>query len=94
MAVVVIRARRAGLSRRSPQYPHLPADLLTRVLQRRQYLFRFAATRRPARPRRAAMSVRAFTLTVTNPFRRRVYVAVPHVSSGTSAERPPGDVRL
>jgi len=82
------------LGRRSPQYPHLLADLLTRVLQRRQYLFRFAATPRPARPRRAAVSVRAFTLTITNPSRQRAYVAVPRLSCGTAAERPPRDVRL
>ncbi|MCA1614745.1 MAG: hypothetical protein LC795_11510 [Acidobacteria bacterium] len=81
-------------SRRRPQYPHLLADLLTRVLHRRQYLFRFAATPRPARPRRAAIGVRAFTLTITNPFRQRVNVAVPHLSRGAAAERPPRHVRL
>lgn len=94
MAVVVMRARRVGLSRRSPQYPHLLADLLTRDLHRRQYLFRFAVTPRPARPSRAAISVRTFTLTVTNPFRQRVYAAARRLSRGATAERPPRHVRL
>jgi hypothetical protein len=94
MAVVVTRARRVGLSRRPPQYPHLPADLLTRDLHRRQYLFRFAAAPRPARPCRAAIGVCALTLTITDPFRQRAYGAAPRLSRGTAAERPPGDVRL
>ena len=68
MAVVVEKTRRVGFGRRPPQYPHLLADLLTRVLHRRQYLFLFAVLSRPARPSRAANRVRAFTLTVLAPF--------------------------
>jgi hypothetical protein len=65
-----VRARRAGLSRRLPQYPHLLADLLTRVPHRRQYLFRLAPE--PAWLCRAAVNVRTSLLTIINLFRRQV----------------------
>lgn len=64
-----MRARRAELKRSLPQYPHLPADLLTRVPHRRQYLFRLAP--KPVWLCRAAVNVLTPLLTIINLSRRQ-----------------------
>jgi hypothetical protein len=96
MIVNVRAARCLRLGKRLPQYPHLCADLLTRVPQRRQYLFRLAPAFHPARLCPTAANVNTSTLSTCSSFHQRSAAAhfTPPACRASAAPRRPEERRM